>query len=279
MRADVEADAIEIRLFLEAIHARWGYDLRDYAQSSMARRVQTALAKSGLAHLGELQHGILHDAALFGRVIEDLTVRVTDMFRDPSVYCALRAEVIPILRTYPLLKVWHSGCASGEEVYSCAILLTEEGLYERAQIYATDVSVEAVEHAKRGIYGCDRLATFAENYAAAGGTRELTGYTTEGYDQVAFREQLRKNVLFFQHDLVGDHVFGEMNVIFCRNVLMYFGTELRERVVDKLSESLCPGGVLVLGHAEQLPPRARSAFRELAPSARIYRRLPENERR
>ncbi len=272
MTPEREAEAIEIRLFLEAIHARYGYDLREYAQNSITRRVLAALAKSGFRHLGELQHAVLHDSRLFAQVLEDLTVHVTDMFRDPAFYRAFRSRVVPILRTYPFIKLWHTGCATGEEVYSCAIMLAEEGLYERSQIYATDVSGMALEQAKQGVYETERLRTFAQNYADSGGSTDLSNYATEAYSHVAFREHLRKNVLFFQHDLVGDYVFGEMHVVFCRNVLMYFGKDLRDRVVSKFAQSLGPGGFLCLGIAENLPSDSRGSFNEFLREERVYRR-------
>jgi chemotaxis protein methyltransferase CheR len=270
---DVEAEAIEVRLFLEAIHARYGYDLRNYAEASIRRRVRAALTSSGLAHLGELQHAVLHDKELFSRVIEDLTVRVSEMFRDSSFYLAFRNDLVPLLRTYPTLKIWHCGCATGEEVYSTAIILEEEGLYDRAQIYATDLSLKALDQSRMGIYPEERFAAFNEAYRRSGGTRDLGEYTTTGYARVAFREQLRKNVLFFQHDLVSDHAFGEMNVVFCRNVLIYFGTALRERVIEKLTESVRPGGFLCLGSAERLREgNTMTDFTEFAPKERIYQR-------
>jgi chemotaxis protein methyltransferase CheR len=270
---DVETEEIEIRLFLEAIHARYGYDLRNYAEASMRRRVRVALTNSGLPHLGELQHAVLHDKELFARVVEDLTVRVSEMFRDPSFYLAFRRDLVPLLRTYPTLKIWHCGCATGEEVYSTAIILEEEGLYDRAQIYATDLSLRALDQSRLGIYSEERIEAFRDAYRRSGGTRDLSEYTTAGYGRIAFREHLRKSVLFFQHDLVSDHAFGEMNVVFCRNVLIYFGASLRERVIDKLTESVRPGGFLCLGSAERLREGKQAAdFTEFAPKERIYQR-------
>lgn len=271
---ELEIEDVEIRLLLEAIHARYGYDLRDYAPASMRRRVRAALAVSGLAHLGELQHRVLRDADLFAEVLDGLTIRVTEMFRDPTFYRALRARVAPILRTYPLLRIWHSGCATGEEVYANAILLTEEGLYDRAQLYGTDLSAQAIEQAKEGVYPADRAAVFAENYAASGGKSTLSSYYTAAYEQIAISESLRKNVLFFPHNLVSDHVFGEMQVVFCRNVLIYFSRPLRQRVLDKFAESLCPGGFLCLGSSERLQPGAHPDFTEFSAEERIYRRGP-----
>lgn len=271
MQADADIEDIEVRLLLEAIHLRYGFDLRDYAQSSLRRRVQSALAKSGLEHLGQLQHRLLGDPAFFAELLEDLTVRVTEMFRDPHVYRAFRERVVPILRTYPLLKIWHGGCATGEEAYASAILLEEEGLYERTQIYATDLSPSALEQAKLGLYPAKRFASFGQNYRAAGGRLDPSDYYTQAYDHVALRSSLKRNLLFFQHNLVSDHVFGEMHVIFCRNVFIYFTPELRQRVLDKFMQSLCPGGFLCLGTAERLPQACRARFSEFLGEERIYR--------
>lgn len=272
MEPDEELESLEIRLLLEAIHARYGYDLRDYAEYTMRRRVRAVLARSGLTHLGELQHKVLSDASFFAHMIEDLTVRVSDMFRDPPFYRVFRARVVPVLRTYPLLKIWHAGCATGEEAYATAILLSEEGLYERAQIYATDLSTQALHHAKQGVYEAERMRAFEQNYEGAGGTGSFARYCTAAYDHLVMADALRRNILFFQHNLVSDHVFGEMNVIFCRNVFIYFGPELRERITEKFRQSLCAGGFLCLGSAEHLVRAGKhSAFEDFAPTERIYR--------
>jgi chemotaxis protein methyltransferase CheR len=271
MTTEVDIEAIEIRLLLEAIHARYGFDLREYAHSSMRRRVRAALARSGLEHLGDLQHRILNDTAAFAEVLDDLTVRVTEMFRDPSFYRGVRERVLPVLRTYPHLKIWHGGCASGEEAYATAILLSEEGLYERAQIYATDLNAGALEQARQGVYAAERFELFAENHARCGGSAPLATYGTLAYGQFAVHESLKKNILFFQHDLVADHVFGEMHVIFCRNVFIYFDTGLRRRVTDKFAQSLYPGGFLCLGSGERLPSSPTIPFSEFSREERIYR--------
>jgi chemotaxis protein methyltransferase CheR len=271
--ADLEVETLEIRLLLEAIHAKYGYDLREYSWTSMRRRVLHALARSGLAHLGELQHRLLHDAEFFATVLEDLTVRVSEMFRDPTFQRAFRARVVPMLRTYPQLRIWHSGCATGEEVYTTAIVLAEEGLDDRTQIYATDLSPHALEQAKEGVYSTEQLRSFTDNYEAAGGRSSLATYFTTAYDRMAVRESLRKKVLFFQHNLVSDHVFGEMHVIFCRNVLIYFTKSLRDRVLSKFVDSLVPGGFLCLGSAERLPP-AQAGFSDFDAEERIYRYAP-----
>ncbi len=272
MPTDNAIEALEIRLFLEAIYAQHGYDFRDYSPASIQRRVLTALTRSGLKNLGDLQHHILVDTSRFTSVLEDLTVRATEPFRDPSFYSVFRSRVVPVLRTYPLFKVWHAGCATGEEVYSSAIVLTEEGLYDRAQIYATDLSQRALEQAKQGTYSSAQLPVFTNNYEKAGGKTTLSTYYTAAYEGIAMRESLRRNVHFFHHDLVSDHSFGEMQVLFCRNVCIYFGRDLRARVIRKFAQSLTPGGFLCLGSGERLTRKEGDAnFTEFAPEAQIYR--------
>jgi len=268
-----EIQDLEARLLLEAIFARYGYDLRGYTPTSMRRRLMAVLARTGAAHLGELQHRVLHEPALFASILDDLTLQVSEMFRDPEVFHAIRFEVVPHLRTYPQLKIWHAGCASGEEVYATAILLHEEGLYDRTQIYATDLSPQALERAREGVYPATQERLFAESYQRSGGRATFDAYVSSAYGRIAVKESLRRNVVFFQHDLVSDQPFGEMQMIFCRNVLIYFGDELRRRVVAKLAQSLCRGGFLCLGRSEQLPGgKLEGDFVEYAPRERIYRR-------
>jgi len=265
-----ETEAIEVRLVLEAIHQKYGYDLRGYGAESMGRRVQAALAKSGLHHLGELQHRLLSDPNFFSRVLEDLTVHVSEMFRDPGFYRVFRERVVPTLRTYPELKIWHAGCASGEEVYATAIVLIEENLYDRAQIYATDVSAAALERAREGLYTDAQARAFAKSYIEAGGKQRLEDYTLSAYDRIAVRDTVKKNIVFFHHNLVSDYALGEMHVIFCRNVLIYFGSSLRERVLGVLKMGLKHGGFLCLGSSESLPASVGGAFSTFAPRERIY---------
>jgi chemotaxis protein methyltransferase CheR len=272
MGAAEDAIQLEVRFVLEAIYARHGYDFRQYTADSMGRRVLAAAAKVGAAHLGELQHRILHGQGDFGAVLDVLTVRVTEMFRDPSFYRVLRELVVPVLRTYPQLKIWHAGCASGEEVYATAILLTEEGLYDRAQIYATDMSSVAVAQAKEGVYPEAQLAAFAHNYYAAGGVRDFDDYWSHAYGRISVREALRENTHFFQHNLVSDYSLGEMHLVFCRNVMIYFGEQLRERVFSLLNDGLSRGGFLCLGTSEALPAAQRGGYDEVSSSERIFRR-------
>lgn len=275
MGPDDPIEVVEVGLVLEAIRARYGYDFRGYAPESMRRRVRAALARSGARHLGDFQHRLLTEPAFFASIVNDLTVQVSGMFRDPPFYRAFRETVVPILRTYPQIKIWHAGCASGEEVYATAILLVEEDLYERTQIYATDVSQTALEHAREGVYAEAQAVDFSRNYADAGGKRRFDEYCTRGYGRIAVREGLRKHVVFFQHDLVTDYSLGEMNVIICRNVLIYFGAPLRERVVGMFGHGLCRGGFLCLGGSEALPGTHATAFAAFAPAERIYRRGAE----
>jgi chemotaxis protein methyltransferase CheR len=272
MHSAEETDAIEARLFLEAIYVRYDYDLRGYAAAPMRRRLAAALTRTGIEHLGELQHRVLHDQQLFTEVLHDLTVPVSELFRDPDFYRSFRERVVPVLSTYPLLRIWNAGCATGEEAYATAIVLKEEDVYERSQIYATDLSSLSVASAKAGVYSAERLATFQDNYDQAGGRSSLSNFYTTAYDCIALNAHLRRNMLFFQHNLVSDQVFGEMHVIFCRNVLIYFGQELRRQVLAKFRQSLCAGGFLCLGDSEQLS-RAdlQNDFSEFSPKDRIYR--------
>jgi len=266
-----QVEDIEVRLFLEAIHARYGFDLRGYAPASIGRRVRLALTRSGLSDLGALQHAVLVDPSLFARVLSDLTVSVSELFRDPSFFRAFRERVVPTLRTYPFFNIWHAGCATGEEAYSMAMLMREEGLGERCQIYATDLSAAALDQAKQGVYRLDDLSGAEDRYRRAGGLATLEAHATAAYGHLAMAESLRRRILFFQHSLVGDHVFAEMTVVCCRNVLIYFGRDLRLAVLGKLEESLCEGGFLCLGPSERLPVDARAPFVPFAEEDRIYR--------
>ncbi|HEV8247108.1 MAG TPA: protein-glutamate O-methyltransferase CheR [Polyangiaceae bacterium] len=266
-----EIETIELRLVLEAIHAKYGYDFREYQSATIRRRLQAALARSGASHFGELQHRLLHEPEFFHSIIDELTVQVSEMFRDPSFYRAFREQVIPLLRTYPQLKIWHAGCASGEEVYTTAILLAEENLYDRTQIYATDVSATALEHAREGMYPDSQIESFSDNYEKSGGKRSFAEYYSAAYGRMALRAGLRRNMVFFQHDLVSDYALGEMHVIFCRNVLIYFGPALRERVLAMFGKGLCRGGFLCLGGSESLPAKSQAMFSEFLAPERIYR--------
>ncbi len=261
----------ELRELVDAIHARYGYDLRGYAAASLARRVCATLARTRIADVAELRRRVLADAGFFHDVLDGLTVRVSELFRDPAFYAALRARVVPFLRTYPLLRVWCGGCATGEEAYSMAILLAEEGLYERAQIYATDLSAAAIEQAKHGVFPAARLRDAAARHREAGGVGALEACFTVAYDEAAIRPALQRNILFFQHDLVVDEAFGEMHLILCRNVLIYFDRALQHEVLQKLARSLCPGGFLAVGASEHV--RGEAPFAPYVAEQRIYRHV------
>jgi chemotaxis protein methyltransferase CheR len=266
-----EVEPFEVGLVLEAIYACYGYDFRQYARDSMQRRVATAAAKVGAKNLGELQHRLLREPEIFSAILDVLTVRVTEMFRDPPFYRALRQLVLPVLRTYPELKIWHAGCASGEEAYATAILLTEAGLYDRCQIYATDISSVAVRQARDGVYPESMLADFERNYRASGGQGKFGNYWSRAYGSIAVLPALKRNVHVFQHDLASDYSLGEMQLIFCRNVLIYFGSELRARAFGLFANGLARGGFLCLGASEGLPAQQGVNYQELSASSRIYR--------
>jgi chemotaxis protein methyltransferase CheR len=238
----------------------------------MQRRLEAAAAKIGARHLGELIHRVLHEPDVLSRILDVLTVRVTEMFRDPEFYRELKLLVLPHLRTYPTLKIWHAGCASGEEVYATAILLSEAGIYERAQVYATDMSSVAVQQTRDGVYPEAALAEFARNYRAAGGERDFERYWLRAYGNISILPALKKNVHVFQHDLTSDYSLGEMQLIFCRNVLIYFDAELRQRVFALFADGLERGGILCLGGSEGLPEPQRAEYDPLSAASRIYRR-------
>lgn len=243
---------IEIRLFLEGVFEKYGYDFRNYSNAFITRRLLGRMRKNRLGSVSEMQHRMLNDPEFFHTVLLDISLNVTDMFRDPKFFAALRETAIPILRTYPYLKIWHAGCSTGEEVYSLAILLKEEGLLGRTIIYATDFNQSVVKKASEGIYPIEKMKEYAENYYKSHGKSAFTEYFTVKYESAIVDNSLKKNIVFSDHNLVSDGVFGEMNMIICRNVLIYFNRELQNRVIGLLYESLLPGGVLCLGMKETL---------------------------
>ncbi|MGB5157233.1 MAG: protein-glutamate O-methyltransferase CheR [Desulfobacterales bacterium] len=243
---------IEVKLLLEAIYLKYGYDFRNYSMASIKRRLFHRLLASELKSLSEMQYKLLYDTAFFETILLDLSINVTEMFREPSLYLALRTKVVPVLETYPFIKIWNAGCSSGEEVYSMAILLKEEGLYQRAQIYATDFNEVILNKAKEGIFSIDCMKKYTFNYIKAGGKYSFSDYYTAKYDSAIIERDLKTNVVFADHNLVTDGVFGEMNLIMCRNVLIYFDRKLQNRVLNLFCESLCHGGFLCLGSKESL---------------------------
>jgi chemotaxis protein methyltransferase CheR len=243
---------IEFQLLLDAIYLKYHYDFRAYAGSSLRRRLRTAMERFGCATLSQLQDKVLHDPATFPALLDYLTVQVSEMFRDPSYFKSLRETVVPMLRTYPSLKIWVAGCSAGEEVYSLAILLHEEGLLERSLIYATDINAHALQKAEAGVYDIDRIAGFTENHHRSGGRGSLSQYYTAAYGRAVFDKALKKHMVFSDHSLATDSVFAEMNLVSCRNVLIYFNRELQERALGLFHDSLCRKGFLGLGSKEAL---------------------------
>lgn len=269
----IENENLEIKLLLEAIYLKYGYDFRDYAVAHTKRRLEYRKEVSGLNNYAEMLHQAIYDEDFFSTVLFDLSINVTEMFRDPWFYKEVREIVVPHLKTYPFVKVWHAGCSAGQEVYSMAILLEEASMKERAQIYATDFNERVLKTAKNGIYPIDDIKQYTSNYIQSGGREAFSDYYTADDKHVILKSSLRKRVLFSSHNLVTDGVFGEMNVIFCRNVLIYFNKDLQERVLELFYESLCPGGFLCLGSKESLKfSKVVDKFEEVAAREKIYRK-------
>ena len=264
----------ELGLLLDAIYHQYHYDFRSYSEASLRRRLGAALIHFGCETLSRLQDRVLREPALFTDLLRFLTVQVSDMFRDPIYFRALRDVAVPYLRTYPALKIWIAGCASGEEVYSLAIVLHEEGLLDRTQLYATDINPESLRMAEQGVYELDRFAKFSENYRASGGKSSLSDYYTTAYGGGVIDARFRKRVVFSDHSLATDSVFAEMQLVSCRNVLIYFEKELQEHALGLLNDSLCRRGFLGLGNKETLRfSQLAPEYEETAPDARLYRRL------
>jgi chemotaxis protein methyltransferase CheR len=264
---------IELQLLVEAIYLRYHYDFRGYAGASLKRRLTAAMSRFGCRTLSQLQDRVLNEPDVFPQLLDFLTVQVSEMFRDPSYYLRLREQVVPVLRTYPSIKVWVAGCSAGEEVYSLAILLREEGLLERTLIYATDINTHALEKAEAGVYEIDRIATFTENHRRAGATSSLSDHYTAAYGAAVFDKTLRKNVVFSDHSLATDSVFAEVQLVSCRNVLIYFDRALQDRAVGLFREALGRRGFIGIGAKESLRFSVhRDAFEEIAREDRIYRK-------
>lgn len=264
---------IELHLLIDAIFLKYHYDFRSYAGASLKRRLTTAMTRFGCRSLSQLQDRVLHDPSFFPTLLDYLTVQVSELFRDPDYFLALRQKVVPLLRTYPSLKVWVAGCSTGEEAYSLAILLREEGLLERTLIYATDINPRALTLAEAGVYTIDRLAGFSANYHRAGGTASLSNYYTAAYDRAVFDKSLRQQIVFSDHSLATDSVFAEMHLISCRNVLIYFTRELQDRAIGLFHEALCRKGFLGIGSKETLRfSQHQDGFDAMVPTERIYRK-------
>jgi chemotaxis protein methyltransferase CheR len=271
---DPSLERLEIELLLEAVYRHYGFDFRGYAYASLRRRVWKRIQAEGLGTVSDLQAAVLHDPEVLDRLLDDLSVNVTAMFRDPAFFLAFREKVVPLLRTYPFFRIWHAGCSTGEEVFSMAILLEEEGLYDRARVYATDMNERVLRQARAGIFPLDRMQEYTDNYIRAGGRRSFSEYYTAGYDGALFHPALLRNVVFAQHNLVTDRSFSEFNAILCRNVLIYFDKALQSRVHRLFYDSLATFGVLALGGKETLRFSAfEECFEPVAPAEKVYRKV------
>jgi chemotaxis protein methyltransferase CheR len=269
-----ELEKVEIELLLEGIFRQYGFDFRSYAYASLKRRLWKRIESEGLGTISGLQERVLHDGAAMERLLMDLSVSVTSMFRDPNFYKTFRIQVVPLLRTYPFIRIWHAGCSTGEEVYSMAILLHEEGLLERSRIYATDINEAVLRTAKAGIFPLEKMQEYTLNYQKAGGIRSFSEYYTAAYEGALFSPALTANVVFAQHNLVTDRSFSEFNVILCRNVMIYFDKPLQNRVHQLFYESLPIYGILAVGSKESLRfSDVETCYEELNPREKIYRKV------
>jgi chemotaxis protein methyltransferase CheR len=247
-----ETEDIEVRLFIDAIFKRYGYDFNEYAWPSLKRRVLQRLQDSGLGCIADMIPQVLHNEKFFELFLKDMSVTVTEMFRDPYVFKSIRENIIPKLKTYPHVNIWHAGCATGEEVYSIAILLHEEGFLDKCHIYATDFNNQSLSIAEKGIYEMSDFRSNTTNYIASGGKSSFSDYYAADYNSVKINDALKKNITFSHHNLIQDQVFAEVNIILCRNVMIYFKPELQNRCLDIFKQSLAPRGFLVLGDKESL---------------------------
>ncbi|MEK4345823.1 CheR family methyltransferase [Paenibacillus sp. FSL P4-0184] len=269
-----ELEQIEIELLLDGVHRLYGYDFRNYALPSLKRRIWHHVHAENVLTISALQEKVLHDRACFERFVYSLSIPVTEMFRDPGLFLTFRQKVVPLLRTYPYIRIWHAGCSTGEEVYSMAILLHEEGLYDKARIYATDMNERSLQQAKEGVYDISRMKQYTKNYLEAGGTRAFSEYYTAKYNSVILQPYLRKNIIFAEHNLATDTSFNEFNVIFCRNVMIYFNDELRDHVHGLFHESLSRFGILVLGSKESIHfTKYSDCYESLDRVEKIYRNI------
>ena len=267
---------IELRLLTEAIFLKYHYDFREYAISSLKRRVRTAMGRFDCQTVSQLQDKVLHDPAVFSTVLDFLTVPVSEMFRDPAYFSSLREAVVPMLRTYPSLKVWVAGCSTGEEVYSLAILLHEEGLLARTLIYATDINPQNLQKAESGVYDAARISAFTESHRKSGGRSSLSDYYTAAYGRAVFDGSLKRHIVFSDHSLATDSVFAEVQLVSCRNVLIYFNRSLQDRAIGLFRDALCRRGFLGLGAKESLHfSEHRAAFAELVRDDRIFQKREE----
>ncbi len=268
-----DAFDIELKMLVEAVYLKYNYDFRDYTGASQKRRILVAMREMECETVSALQAKVMHEPDGFAQLLQYLTIPVTEMFRDPEYWLAIREQVVPFLKTYPSLKIWVAGCSTGEEVYSLAILLQEEGLLERAIIYATDINPESLEAARRGVFNLERMRLYTENFQKAGGKRAFSDYYTAAYAGALFDRSLIENVTFADHSLATDSVFSETHFVSCRNVLIYFNRKLQDRVLGLFHDSLCYRGFLGLGSKESIDFSSyANRFDVLARRERIFRK-------
>jgi chemotaxis protein methyltransferase CheR len=273
LTTELNPEDIEFQLLVEGIYCRYGYDFRNYAPASLKRRIRRFLHVEGLPTISALQDRILHDQDCIKRLLLSLTVNTTAMFRDPGFYIAFREQVVPILRTYPFIRIWHAGCSTGQEVYSMAILLQEAGIYHRCRIYGTDANEQVLQTARTGIYPYKQMQEYTRLYLKAGGQRSFSEYYTANHGSAIFHPSLREHIVFGQHNLVTDRSFNEFNVIICRNVLIYFNQTLQNQVHGLFYNSLCNFGILGLGKQETIRFTAyEGCYEALVSAEKLYRR-------
>lgn len=274
MNDHLDNENIEVDLLLDAIYRKYGYDFRGYARASIKRRIKHRLSSSGLNTISDMQRELLYNRDFFYTLLQDMSVNVTEMFRDATFFRALRNVVLPELGQKEMIKIWHAGCASGEEVYSMAILLKEAGIYDKTRIYATDFDEVILDKAKKGIYPIENLKLYTKNYKESGGSESFADYYSARYDLALLDQSLKENIHFTAHNLVTDGVFGEIDLIFCRNVLIYFNRELQDHILKLFKDSLLQDGILCLGSKETVRlSRYSDAFGELVREEKIYRKL------
>ncbi len=267
-------EELELELLLEAVFRHHGYDFRDYARTSLRRRINRLITQEGIKTISALQERVLHDPAAWDRFLQGISVNVSAVFRDPHFFLAFRRRAVPLLRTYPFIRIWQAGCSLGEEAYTLAILLEEERLYDRSLIYATDINETTLRQARDGIYPAELMQKYTQNYMLAGGQRAFSEYYTARYEFAIMRPSLQRNIVFSQHNLVSDGPFNEFNVILCRNVMIYFNRALQERTHALFHSSLSMFGVLGLGAKESIRfiPHERY-YEPLEPGEKLYRRI------
>lgn len=270
----LDLETLELQLLLEGVYRQYGFDFREYAPASLKRRVWRRVHTEGTKTIAGLLELVLHDPAVMERLLLDLSINVTSMFRDPTFYAAFREKVAPVLHTYPFTRIWVAGCSTGEEVYSLAILLHEEGLYERTRIYATDINETVLDRARTGVFPLEKMQEYTENYLRAGGKSSFSEYYLAKYEGALFERTLTENVVWAPHNLVQDRSFNTFNVILCRNVMIYFDRTLQTHVHELFYESLERFGVLALGHKESIRFTGfEDRYEELDAIEKIYRKV------